>query len=134
MAISIDQYLHQEVKDYIRDNYGYKKKVMSYFRKGSWQSSRYIQVSTCLNDSDIHYEYNDGRVQLHFEGKYAGDGFKNFKDLLLEHTAGNSDLKWERWQGWDNGTCVLERDINSIDDLFRAFSDMINIFEKAKLM
>lgn len=26
MAIPIDQYLHQEVKDYIRDKYGSKKK------------------------------------------------------------------------------------------------------------
>ena len=46
MAIPIDQYLHQEVKDYIRDKYDSKKKVTSYFRKGSWQTSRYIQVST----------------------------------------------------------------------------------------
>lgn len=37
MAIPIDQYLHQEVKDYIRDKYDSKKKVTSYFRKGSWQ-------------------------------------------------------------------------------------------------
>ena len=57
MAIPIDQDLHQEVKDYIRDKYGSKKKVISYFRKGSWQTSRYIQVSTYLKDSDIHYEY-----------------------------------------------------------------------------
>ena len=128
MAIPIDQHLHQEVKDYIRDNYDYKK-VTSYFRKGSWQSSRYIQVSTCLNDSDIHYEYNDGRVQLHFEGKYADDGFKDFKDFLVECTSDNSDLKWKRWQGRDNGTCVLERDIDSIDDLFQTFSNMINIFD-----
>lgn len=35
MAIPIDQYLHQEVKDYIRDKYDSKKKVTSYFRKGS---------------------------------------------------------------------------------------------------
>ena len=56
MAIPIDQYLHQEVKDYIRDKYGSKKKVISYFRKGSWQTSRYIQVSTYLKDSDIHYD------------------------------------------------------------------------------
>lgn len=55
MSIPIDQYLHQEVKDYIRDKYGSKKKVISYFRKGSWQTSRYIQVSSYLKDSDIHY-------------------------------------------------------------------------------
>ena len=84
MAIPIDQDLHQEVKDYIRDKYGSKKKVISYFRKGSWQTSRYIQVSTCLKDSDIHYEYYNGEVQLHFEGKYAEDGFKDFKKYLVE--------------------------------------------------
>lgn len=45
MAIPIDQDLHQKVKDYIRDKYGSKKKVT--------QTSRYIQVSTYLKDSDI---------------------------------------------------------------------------------
>ena len=129
MAILIDQYLHQEVKDYIRDRFGYKKKVTSYFRKGSWQTSRYIQVSTCLKDSDIHYEYYNGEVQLHFEGKYAECGFKDFKDFLVECTSNNPDLKWKRWQGRNKGTCVLARNIDSIDDLFQAFSDMINIFD-----
>lgn len=34
MAIPIDQYLHQEVKDYIRDKYDSKKKVHPTFGKG----------------------------------------------------------------------------------------------------
>lgn len=129
MAISIDQYLHQEVKDYIRDHKDFKKKVTSYFRKGSWQSSRYIQVSTYLKDSDIHYEYYRGQVQLHLEGKYADDGFNGLKDFLVEHTAHNRDLKWEIWQERDNGSCILERNIDSVDELFQAFSDMIDIFD-----
>lgn len=129
MAIPIDQDLHQEVKDYIRDNYGSKRKVTSYFRKGSWQTSRYIQVRTCLKDSDIHYEYYNGEVQLHLEGKYAEDGFKDFKDFLVECTSDKPDLKWKRWQGRNKGTCVLARNIASTDDLFQAFSDMINIFD-----
>ena len=123
MAIPIDQELHQKVKDYIRDNYGSKRKVSSYFQKGSWQTSRYIQVRTCLKDSDIHYEYYNGGVQLHLEGKYAEDGFKDFKDFLVECTSGKPDLKWKRWQGRNKGTCVLARNIDSIDDLFQAFSE-----------
>ena len=129
MAIPIDQDLHQEVKDYIRDKYGSKKRVISYFRKGSRQTSRYIQVSTYLKDSDIHYEYYNGEVQLHFEGKYAEDGFKDFKEYLVESSSNSHELKWKRWQGRNKGTCVLERNINSIDDLFQAFSDIINIFD-----
>lgn len=125
MAIPIDQDLLQMVKDYIRDNYGSKRKV----RKGSWQTCRYIQVSTCLNDFDIHYEYYNGEVQLHFEGKYAEDGFKDFKEYLVESSTNSHELKWKRWQGRNNGTCVLERNIDSIDDLFQAFSDIINIFD-----
>ena len=78
MAIPIDQYLHQEVKDYIREAHGSQKKVTSYFKKWSWQSSRYIQVNTCLKDSEIHYEYYNGQVQLHLEGKYANDEYKDF--------------------------------------------------------
>ena len=129
MAIPIDQYLHQEVKDYIRDNYDSKKKVISYFREGSWQSSRYIQVSTCLKDSDIHYEYYNGEVQLHFEGKYAEGGYNDFKGFLAECTSDIPNLKWKRWQGRNKGSCVLERNIDSTDDLFQAFSDMIKIFD-----
>ena len=129
MAIPIDQDLHQEGKDYIRDKYGSKKRVISYFRKGSRQTSRYIQVSTYLKDSDIHYEYYNGEVQLHFEGKYAEDGFKDFKEYLVESSSNSHELKWKRWQGRNKGTCVLERNINSIDDLFQAFSDIINIFD-----
>lgn len=125
MAIPIDQDLLQMVKDYIRDNYGSKRKV----RKGSWQTCRYIQVSTCLNDFDIHYEYYNGEVQLHFEGKYAEDGFKDFKEYLVESSTNSHELKWKRWQGRNKGTCVLERNIDSIDDLFQAFSDIINIFD-----
>lgn len=125
MAIPIDQDLHQKVKDYIRDNYGSKRKV----RKGSWQTCRYIQVSTCLNDFDIHYEYYNGEVQLHFEGKYAEDGFKDFKEYLVESSTNSHELKWKRWQGQNKGTCVLERNIDSRDDLFQAFSDIINIFD-----
>lgn len=121
MAIPIDQDLHQKVKDYIRDKYGSKKKVT--------QTSRYIQVSTYLKDSDIHYEYYNGEVQLHFEGKYAEDGFKDFKEYLVESSSNSHELKWKRWQGRNKGTCVLERNINSIDDLFQAFSDIINIFD-----
>lgn len=121
MAIPIDQYLHQEVKDYIRDKYGSKKKVT----KGSC----YIQVSTYLKDSDIHYEYYNGEIQLHFEGKYAEGTFKDFKDFLVERTSANPNLKWKRWQDRNEGTCVLARDIDSIDELFKAFSDMINIFD-----
>lgn len=125
MAIPIDQDLLQVVKDYIRDNYGSKRKV----RKGSWQTCRYIQVRTCLNDFDIHYEYYNGEVQLHFEGKYAEDGFKDFKEYLVESSTNSHELKWKRWQGQNKGTCVLERNIDSKDDLFQAFSDIINIFD-----
>lgn len=125
MAIPIDQDLLQMVKDYIRGNYGSKRKV----RKGSWQTCRYIQVSTCLNDFDIHYEYYNGEVQLHFEGKYAEDGFKDFKEYLVESSTNSHELKWKRWQGQNKGTCVLERNIDSRDDLFQAFSDIINIFD-----
>lgn len=71
MAIPINQHLYQEVQNFIRDNYGSTKMVFSYYDKGTWQRSRYIQVSTCLEDMDIHYEYYNGKVQLHFEGKFS---------------------------------------------------------------
>lgn len=130
MTIPIDQDLHQEVKDFIRDTYGSKKKVTSCYRKGSWQSSRYIQVSTSLRDGDIHYEYYNGYVQLHFEGKFAGVEYKPFRNYLLETTKSNKDLKWDEWQNLVNGACILQSTINNPVELFDAFKKIIDIFDK----
>lgn len=129
MAIPINQHLHQEVKNFIRDNYGSTKKVFSYYYKRTWQRSRYIQVSTCLEDMDIHYEYYNGKIQLHFEGKFSDSKYQNFKTFLVECTSGDYNMEWKSWQGQNNGSCVLGRQIDSISDLFQAFSDIINRFD-----
>ena len=128
MTILIDQDLHQEVKDFIRDIYGSKKKVTSYYRHR--QSSRYIQVSTSLRDGDIHYEYYNGYVQLHFEGKFAGAEYESFRNYLLETTKSNESLKWEKWQNLINGACVLHSPINNPVELFGAFKRIIGIFDR----
>lgn len=68
MSVLINQELVNDIKFTIREKYGNKKRVYAYCRPRSWQQSRYIQITTPIRDADIHYEYFDERVQLHFEG------------------------------------------------------------------
>lgn len=130
MAIPIDNNLFQDVQDYIAqsETLSYKR-VKSNLEEEKRQKYLYIQVSTSLNSLDIHYEYYQGRVELHFEGRYADDSFRNFKNHLIASTSGNECLSWKDWQKRKNDRCVLEREINSAEDLCQAFSDMIDIFD-----
>ena len=44
-----------------------------------WQPNRYIQISTPLNDINVHYEYINGQIELHFEGE---DCEKKYNHLI----------------------------------------------------
>ena len=122
VAIPIDNNLFHDVQDYTAQSETLSsKQVKSNLEEEKRQKYLYIQVSTSLNSLDIHYEYYQGRVELHFEGKYADDSFRDFKDHLIASTSGNECLNWKDWQKRENDRCVLEREINSAEDLCQAF-------------
>lgn len=128
MAVWIDDYLIKDVKNFVKENYGNTKHVYAFCRKRSWQQSRYIQVTTPVKDREIHYEYYEGRVQLHFEDKYTYDKYRAFRDFLYEHTSEIPEIIWDSWQ-YDGKRCVLDCDIDSWDELHKAFHRLIDIFD-----
>lgn len=129
MAVYIDQHLHLEVSDFIRELYGSKKRVYSKFKKGTWQSSRYIQISTCIKMRDLHYEYYNGSVQLHFEGVFLRDEYESFRNYLKGKTNGNNCLIWAKWQNHEESACRLEDPIDTLEDLQNAIKKIIEIFD-----
>jgi len=129
MSVPIDQELVNNVTITIKEIYGKKKRINAYCRKRSWQQSRYIQINTPINDDYVHYEYYDGYVQLHFEGKYSLDEYREFIRYLYEQTKDMEELEWKNWQHRQKGRCVLNRYIGSPSELYDAFNIIINIFD-----
>ena len=57
----IDQHLEKFIKECFPERY-----VYAYHEYRTWQSSRYLYVTTVLqDDKDLHYEYIGGAVELH---------------------------------------------------------------------
>ena len=107
-----------------------QREVYAYCAYRTWQSSRFLWVTTILAaDTELHYEYIQGRVELHLEGKYQSNDYREFVNQLRIKTSRNSELTWERWQNHHLCRCVLNRTINGSDDLHAAFQQIMNIFD-----
>lgn len=129
MAVWINQELVDDVIMTIKADYGNKKRVSAYCRPRSWQQNRYIQITTPIKDVDVHYEYYNGLVQLHFEGKYTTDEFRPFVQYLYDQTKDLSELEWKNWQHRQKGRCVLTYHIETWDELYEAFNKIFSIFD-----
>lgn len=79
----------------IRNHFSGQKDVWEKIPDGSWQTSRYIQISSAINDRTIHYEYRviqdkdgnwNGKIELHFEGEDWGNKYGSIIDALLDRT------------------------------------------------
>ena len=62
---SLKKEVEHKLKDYFPGRY-YKTETNHY------HDNRFIQFETILHDIDIHYEYYQGYVELHLEGKFSG--------------------------------------------------------------
>lgn len=129
MSVWIDQDLVNYIKITIKEEYGNKKRVLSECRPRSWQRSRYIQITTPIKDVDVHYEYYDEKVQLHFEGKYTADEYRPFIYSLYEQTKEISGIEWKNWDHRQKGRCVIISSIETWEDLYDSFKQIINIFD-----
>lgn len=115
---NLETYLQQQFPDRI---------VNGYYNKGTWQKNRYIQISTVLKeDMDIHYEYYQGHVELHLEGKYQTSDLIN---KLRTQTSDNPILSWIEWQGHENSRCRIKKNTDNWDEVVEAFQAMIEIFD-----
>lgn len=69
-------WIDSHLEKFIIENFP-DRKVYAYYERRTWQSSRYLYVTTVLKeDRDLHYEYIGGSVELHLEGKYQSTDYK----------------------------------------------------------
>ena len=107
-----------------------ERKVRGYYEPGTWQTSRYVYVTTAISDDeDIHYEYYRGHVELHLEGKYHSDDYRCFCNELRLRTAKNPRLKWMTWQDYRQSRCQLNGPTESPQELLHSFMDIMSIFD-----
>ena len=69
-------WIDSHLEKFIIENFP-DRKVYAYHEYRTWQSSRYIYVTTVLKDDcALNYEYIGGCVELHNERKYKSAGYK----------------------------------------------------------
>ena len=104
--------------------------VKGYYDKGTWQKSRYIQISTVLKeDMDIHYELYQNHVELHLEGKYHNAENQEFVNQLHQQSGGIPSLSWLSWQEKERFRCQIDMSANSWEEVKAAFDAIIAIFD-----
>ena len=128
MAVWINNELCNKVEEFVTSNWPDKIVRFSCPHR-SWNSSRYIQVSTPLGDMDLHYELKGGRVQLHIEGKYLSEEYKSFVDHLRKQVRSDGHFQWRRWMKMTQGLCEINVEIETWDDVFARFTEIINTFD-----
>ena len=76
---SLKKEIEPKLKDYFLGRY-YKTETNHY------HDNRFIQLETILHDIDIHYEYYQGYVALHLEGKFSGYEYNTIWRELVEES------------------------------------------------
>ena len=121
----IDQHLEKFIKDCFPERY-----VYAYHEYRTWQSNRYLYVTTVLkDDKDLHYEYIGGAVELHLEGKYQSADYKYFAKELRFQTSRNPKLHWLGWQGRNQCRCRIDAATDNKEQLMNAFIEIMGIFD-----
>ena len=125
-------YIDLRLRNYITEKFP-GRAVEGKFTFRSWQSSRWLYVTTTLNeDTHIHYEYIGGAnsgVELHLEGKYLEEEYRDFRHELYEKTRQDQRLRWKSHQGKSLCACEAKFPTNGWGELVEAFRQMMNIFD-----
>lgn len=122
-------WINQELEDFITKEFP-DRKVYAYHEYRTWQTIRYLYVTTALKDDpDLHYEYLDGYVELHLEGKYQSSDYKDFAKELRFKTSRNPRLHWLGWQGKNQCRCRIDAPTDDLGQLLAAFKEIMNIFD-----
>lgn len=122
-------WIDSHLEKFIKENFP-KRNVYAYHEYRTWQSSRYLYVTTVINDdNDLHYEYIGGAVELHLEGKYQSINYKYFAKELRFQTSRQPRLHWLGWQGRNQCRCRIDAQIDDKEQLLAAFKDIMDIFD-----
>lgn len=122
-------WIDQNLENFIREKFP-DRTVEAYHEYRTWQSNRYVWVTTILKDQvDLHYEYYQDHVELHLEGKFQSDDYRSFAKELRVKTARISNLTWSRWQGHNQCRCTLHHKTESWEELLSAFRCIMSVFD-----
>ena len=119
---SLKKEVEPKLKDYFPGRY-YKTETNHY------HDNRFIQLETILHDIDIHYEYYQGYVELHLEGKFSGYEYNTIWRELVEESYQHQELSWHRWGNRNQGRCRINITIQSADDIIKCFEKISKIFD-----
>lgn len=104
------------------------REISAHSPSRSWQTSRYIQIYIDGYDHYLHYEYGNGRVELHFEGDDWETKYGVLIDRLMDITQNSDELNWSEW--YCGYRCQHSKKINTIEELFETMSYMMDLFDK----
>lgn len=122
-------WIDSNFEELIKENFP-ERIVYAYYEYRTWQSSRYLYVTTALkDDQDLHYEYIGGAVELHLEGKYQSTDYKDFAKELRFQTSRNPRLHWLGWQGRNQCRCRIAAPTDKPEEVLAAFKEMMGIFD-----
>lgn len=124
--LKITDSLKKEVEPKLRESFPERK---YYTATNHWHDNRFIQLETILHDSDIHYEYYQGYVELHLEGKYSSYEYNTIWRELVEVSYQHQELSWHRWSNRNQGRCRINICIKSADDIIECFKKISQIFD-----
>ena len=119
---SLKKEVEHKLKDYFPGRY-YKTETNHY------HDNRFIQLETILHDIDIHYEYYQGYVELHLEGKFSSYEYNTIWRELVEESYQHQELSWHRWGNRNQGRCRINITIQSADDIIKCFEKISKIFD-----
>ena len=91
--------------------------------------NRWIQISTPIEDSNVHYEYIQGHVELHFEGEDTESSYRHLIDHLIQKCENNELFVWENWGDYGY-RCRYAKVINSIEELKNTLEYFFELFDK----
>lgn len=94
----------------------------------SRHANRFIQISTPIDDRNIHYEYINGHVFLHFEGN-STIKYKDLIDSLMQSTENDEMFEWGEW-GSDSWCCKYFIEVDTVNQLDRVLDTVMPFFDE----
>ena len=99
------------------------------FDLNHYHNNRFILLNTIIDDADIHYEYYQGYVELHLEGKYSTYEYNPIWRELVSESSKYPELSWHRWSDRNQGRCRYNFSILSADDIISGYYFLSRIFD-----